>query len=129
MANEGNLVIEEAKTIPQGLHNAVISNVTIESRNSEPDVKGEKETYQYVDLHVKLDEVPDIILRAGFPAKVTEKTGLGMLLQRFGHKIEVGKQINVITALKGKKIKCITADETNSRGTFARIQQSSIVPA
>jgi hypothetical protein len=116
--------VEEAKTIVEGPHNATITNVAFESRQ-DPQTK---ETYQYCDLHVVLDDVPDITLKAGFPAKITEKTGLGGILSRFGAKLVIGADLDPVALLKGRKITCITKDETNARGTFARIDNSSIMP-
>lgn len=116
--------VEEAKTIPEGPHNAVITDVTFANRQD----PRTKETYQYCDLHIVLDDAPDITLKSGFPAKITEKTGLGSLLRRFGTKLEIGADVDPVKILKNKKISCVTQDETNDRGTFARIDNSSIVP-
>lgn len=124
MANEV-FEVEEAVTIPDGKHTGIIKKVTIENR-ADPKTK---ETYRYVDLHCVIDGVPDITLRAGFPAKITEKTGLGQLLRRFGAKVEVGAKIDPVSFLTGKKVVFFTEEETNTRGTFSRIDNNSIIPA
>lgn len=124
MANENVLKVEEAKTIPEGDHDGLVKDVKIESRQ-DPQTK---ETYQYVDLHVVINGVPDITLKAGFPAKVTPKTGLGKLFARFGVDVsKPGASVDVFM-FKNKKIHFTTKDETNNRGTFARIDNDSIRP-
>lgn len=114
---------EEAKNIPDGAHEGTITDVKQESRGQG------KDKYSYVDLYIRLDGIEDIEMRDGYPAKLTDKTGLGQLLMRFGHKVEIGKPLDISGALKGKRIKCLTQEETTDRGTFARIVRGSVSPA
>jgi hypothetical protein len=125
MANENVLKIEEAKTIPEGPHVGVVKDVTVETRIVNPQTK---ETGKYVDLHVVIDGIPDIVLKTGYPAKVTPKTGLGMLFSRFGVDVSKPGGNADVNIFKGKRIAFETVDETNDRGTFARVTGNSIKP-
>lgn len=87
-----------------------------------------EEPYNYVDIVIKEKE-QEIELKCGVPFSITENTALGKILQKFGAKLEVGKEIEVEDFIKtGIKVEFQTITETTKKGTFARIINDSLKP-
>lgn len=108
-------MVEEAKEIPEGKHEAVITR--IEERT---------EPYHYIDIFFKLDNETEI--KYGAPATVSERSKLGKLLISLGAKLIPGEKIDLEKALLNKKVTLMTVNETSERGTFARIVDGSVRP-
>lgn len=121
------LAVQESRSIPAGTHLGRITS--IETR--ETDRFG-----TYVDIGVDILDLEDdgeIILlgsdSVGFPAKLTPKSWLGQLLEKFGAPIgEPGATINIAETLKGRAVQFETEDERTDHGTYAVIDKQSLRP-
>jgi len=108
----------ETIKIEEGKHKGLISKVELATRGETG-----KEQFEYVDIFVRLDDAK-VELKYGCPADITVNTKLGKVLMNFGvteSDIESGDEIDVEAKLKGKKVSCITQNETTPKGTFARM--------
>jgi len=114
--------IEEAVTIEEGKHEGIINNVSATQTQ-----------YVYINIHVLLTD-PDIKdkkikLKLDFPARVTETTGLGMLLKKSGFDLTIGEKINLEVLRKhltGCKLTFLTQNIETEKGTFANIIKESV---
>lgn len=107
---------KEVIKIEDGLHKGTIIDVD------------ERETpYHYVDVHIEIEKSL-IVVKAGFPASISEMSSLGELLVRFGTKIEADKEYDPEKILNGKKVQFLTTTEKTERGEFARVVPESIKP-
>lgn len=84
------------------------------------------EDVQYLDFHFKFDAGATI--RQGVPFRVTPDTRLGALLKRFTA-WEVGKALNLEEVFVGKRVSVYVENEQTGKGTFARVQMDTVMPA
>lgn len=109
--------VEKTIKIDDGMHEGEITAINYK-----------EEPYNYVDVVIKEKE-QEIELKCGLPFSVTENTALGRMLQRFGAKLEVDKEIEIEDFIKtGIKVEFQTLTETTKKGTFARIVSDSVKP-
>ncbi len=109
--------IEETIKIDDGKHEGEITNIVYKDK-----------PFEYVDVVIKEKE-QGIEMKLGLPFKVTENTALGRVLEVFGAKLEVGKDIEIEDFLKkGTAVEFETKTETTKKGTFARILTETLKP-
>jgi len=106
--------VEKPSLIEDGRHQGVITDVTLREK-----------PFSYADVHIKLDDT-EIVLKASYPANVTENTKFGQLLIRFGAKLIPDTEIEANEVLVGKKCQFVTISEQTERGTFAHVVQDSV---
>jgi len=108
--------------IADGLHTGVITKVVYRD-----------EPYQYADIYIKVDNTDEFELKVGYPARISEGTAFGRLLERFGVDISsVGSKIKPYNALVTKKCKFQTITEVvkTDKKTLnvARVIKESLKP-
>lgn len=109
--------VEKTITIEDGKHTGIIKGLEYKT-----------EPYSYVDIVIKEDK-SEVELKCGVPFKVTENTALGGILENFGAKLEVNKEIEIEDYLKeNRKVEFITVTVKNDKGKFARIVSQSLKP-
>ena len=101
--------------VADGLHLGTISKVEYRT-----------EPYSYTDVFIKLDG-EEVELKYGSPSNVGTNTKLGKLLLAF-EPVEVGTKVDPEKILIGRRVSFQTLNETNAKGTFARIIEGSIKP-
>lgn len=106
--------VEPDREIKDGLHKGVITAIAYRDK-----------PYEYTDVIIEFDEGRKI--KAGFPSFVNLKSKLGLLLQRFGVKLEVGNEIEP-EVLIGCKCEFMTLNKTTERGTFPVLIAESLKP-
>lgn len=116
------LEAHELLNIPEGLHKGEITAV---SERTKP--------YHYIDVHLsvsdtKRDDGTPVILKAGFPAWLTQNSKLGKLLVRMGVNFKP-KQMVELNQLIGKKVTFQTLNTESESGTFANVIPESVKPA
>jgi hypothetical protein len=127
------IVGRESTIIPEGKHLAKISALKVEKRG--------KENYEYLDVHVELQDVEtkegkhpsinfvlpcgNMKIKYGCPFDLTPNTKLGKLLKAFGvsdAQIASGESLDIEQVLKvGKSVQILTKDVETDKGTFAEI--------
>lgn len=107
-----NMKVEEIQKLEDGKHKGEI--VKVEERT---------EPYHYIDIHISTPrkDGSDMIVKAGYPAKIFEDSKLGNLLKRFGHKLSVGENVN-IDSLVGLDCEFITM----TKGKYAEVIADSV---
>lgn len=111
--------VKKTTNIPDGEHVGVITNIRYRSR-----------PYDYVDLEIEFPiEEEKVKIRCGYPQLITANSKLGQLLQRFGERLIEGVSIDPDPILIGKPVRFRTKTETTSRGSFAKVEDSSVRPA
>lgn len=115
-----NLKIEESKTLDDGSHVGVITNIFLRDN-----------PYQYVDfcIETKNKVGESMNLTCGFPAKITGNSLLGNLIRRFGGKIVVGELFDVEKFFIGRRVAFLTMASSSDAGTFTTILRNTIKPA
>ena len=91
------------------------------------DVEFREEPFAYTDILIK-ENKSKLVLKCGVPTKITEDTQLGMLLENFGVKIEVGKKYDVQDLLTGKKVEFMVINKKTEKGSFCNIIPTSLKP-
>jgi len=126
---EEKMKVEETKEfepLKNGVHKGRIVDVEEVNRSE----------YDYVDISISVDDyVKDngehLVLRVGFPAKITENTGLGKFIKDMGIKLVVGKDID-LDELRGIGVEYMTKQvevkqTDGSTKTYSNIVKDSIV--
>ena len=116
-AGDVELVVEESKRIEEGKHVGKIVDITYRD-----------EPFQYIDFHIEIPE-KQVVLKAGYPARITPDSSLGKLLKRLELELKIGEKITLSTLRKkllGKDVAFLTQNEETDLGTFARIVPSSL---
>lgn len=113
------MVVEEAKTIPDGPHTGIIREVIFSERGDEG--------FPYCDLHIE-ETQSGVVIKAGYArSKVTPQTELGRLLARFGGEMKTGKPVpwEVLTG----PVQFVTETENKGKkGKFARVILDTVAP-
>jgi len=116
-AGDVELVVEESKRIEEGKHVGKIVDITYRDW-----------PFQYIDFHIELPE-KQVVLKVGYPAKITPDSSLGKLLKRLELELKIGEKITLSTLKKkllGKDVSFLTQNKETDLGTFARIVPSSL---
>lgn len=125
--------VKESISIEEGKHTGEITDVKQETRGDAG--------YTYIDVHVTVDDLKKqdgtpVTIKAGFPATISEKSGLGKILQEFGCKKDqiadaTGKTLDIEEFIKkGTAINYMTKNEkSESGGIFAVIVDGTLRPA
>ena len=110
---------EESIKLDDGQHDGKIES--IEYREEE---------YDYTDIGIIVQiKGKDRLLQCSYPTSITENTALGMLIQRFGAKIEVGKEYEVEEFItKGMLVSFQTITKKTPKGEFSNILRESLKP-
>lgn len=129
MSDEDGVVlsVQESRSIPEGTHTGRIRELS-----TRPDTP----YGPYLDIEVDIldmeSEDAPLVLgddSVGFPAKITEQSWLGQLLEKFGANLgEPGEQIDVAEVLEGRAVQFETEDENTEHGTFASILKKTVRP-
>lgn len=113
------LPVKKAIKIPDGEHLGVIINIRYRSK-----------PYEYIDVEIEFPiDMQTIQIKCGYPQLITANSKLGQLLTRFGEKLYEGISIDPDEVLIGKKCKFKTFTETNQKGSFAKVDDTSLRPA
>ena len=105
--------VKESKQLSEGRHVGVVTKVEYRT-----------EPFEYTDLFI---ESENILVKAGYPSVVSEKSKLGKLLKRFGAELKVGAKIDPDTLI-GLKCQFLTTSEETKDGTFARVLADTVKP-
>lgn len=111
---EEDIEIEVKEVVEEGKHEAKIT-----------DVQYRKEPYQYIDI---VFEIGNAMVKAGFPARLSKKTQLGQLIERFGVDLSKTKKMklsDIKALLVGKKVSLLVNYDDNG---FLRVVKDSIKP-
>ena len=106
--------VQESKILEDGKHNGVITKIEYRT-----------EPYSYTDIFIQTES---IIIKAGYPSTVSERSALGQLLTRFGAVLKVKEKVNPEDFLIDKDVQFVTTEEVTKKGTFARVIASSLKP-
>lgn len=107
---------EQSLKLPEGSYKGVVSKINFVET-----------PYEYTEIFVK-ETTKELELKVGVPTKITENTALGIILQNFGIKIEVGKEYDIEETLIGKSVKFLVKEDKTDKGTFARIVSETLKP-
>ena len=107
-------VVESIKLV-DGQHSGEIEDV--EYRDS---------PYKYTDVVIKTQHKgKDVKVKANYPTNISENSALGKLLERFGAKLEIDKELEPEEFLtKGKKVEF----ETVTEGKYYNVVLESVKP-
>lgn len=110
--------VEESIRLEDGKHDGEIEDIKY---------KTTPEGYEYTDVVLKTKHKDkDISVKAGYPSNITENSALGELLERFGAKLEIGKELEPEEFLtKGKKVVFLTT----TKGKYYNVVLESLKPA
>lgn len=127
--------VKESIAIEEGKHTGEITDVKQETRGDEG--------YTYIDVHVTVDDLKKkdgkpVTIKAGHPATISLKSGLGKLIQDFGctedeirEAIEKEENIDIEKFIKkGMPVTYMTKNEkSKDGGLFAVIVDGTLRPA
>ncbi len=107
--------VEESVKLEDGKHSGEIE-----------DVEYREKPYNYTDIVLKTEHKgKDVKIKVGFPTNITENSALGLLLIRFGAKLEIDKDLEPEEFLtKGKKV----TFQTVTKGKYYNVVQESLKP-
>jgi len=97
--NDDVLIVKEIIAVDDGRHIGVISGV----------IKMIRKDYEYIDIMISLKDEPLETLKVGFPATISNLSGLGKLLKASGMTFEGGQIIkmkDIRKQLIGRKVVC-----------------------
>lgn len=135
---ENLLKVEESEGLPfsvkTGTNRGTILKQKIRDSDNEgnPILNKEGEQLRYVEYYISLDGSNYInaegkedvgYLRVSYPARITEKTGLGKFLKRFGIPIQIGENVNLDDVV-GKRVIFSVYEENG----YHRIDRDSVIP-
>ncbi len=106
---------KESVKIPDGSHKGQIKSVTYEKRNE----------FEYIDVRVSVDGFPDITIKTGFPATISENSSLGKFLQSAGMAIKPGK-VSSLSDIRDTLIDRSISYQTYTDDVYARIVNKTI---
>lgn len=110
------LMGEKSQSLPAGSYRGGIVKVGVAENDP-----------RYIDVSIR-EDVSGVVLRAGFPTTLTERTMTGLLLYRLNVAWKVGEEIDIEGALVGRAVAFAVADEQTPKGIFSRVVRESIVP-
>ena len=111
--------VKPVVNIVDGAHEGVI----VEVLERLADIKGK--SIKYVDVFIETKDINGDITKIKFsmPERVSEKTDLGILLQKMGAKLIPNEKIKPAQILVGKKI---TFNTRTNENDFAEVDKKSI---
>lgn len=107
--------MKESIHIPDGVHSGLVKSITYEKRND----------FEYVDIRITVDGIPEVTIKTGFPANISENSSLGKFLISSGIEVRPGKKTSlndIRNALIDRKVQYTTYTED----VYARIVNKSI---
>jgi len=107
--------VTKSKLLEDGLHKGKIVAVNFR-----------EEPHQYTDLTIEMADKYQ--KRVGYPTVISEESGLGRLLQRFGITLAPGSSIEPDKLLVGKECQFQTVTEKKGDKTFSNIVRESVKP-
>ena len=110
--------VEQSVKIDDGLHHGIITRIDYRH-----------EPHEYMDVVISIQE-GKIIMKAGYPAKLTTDGMMGLLLQRFGILPEVGQEVEP-ELLIGKSCQFMTLQKPGKKDPskiYANILPESVKP-
>ena len=112
----GKIKVEESIKLDDGKHEGVIEDVEYKSPQG----------YNYMDIVIKTKvKDKDINVKVSYPQNISANTALGKLLERFGAKLDIGKDLEPEEFLtKGKEIEFQTITE----GKYYNVVLDSVKP-
>ena len=113
--------VTEPVILKDGIHTGKIVDVKSREFNKNG------ETITYIDIHIKANEV-DFQVKAGYPANISEKSGLGKVLNAFGTSLKVGTTLDPSKVLVGKEVSFQTTTKKTDRGEFSEVLKDTIKP-
>ena len=123
---------KEFEPLKNGVHQGGIVDVEEVSRAK----KATGEVFKYVDVSISVsdyqkDDGNDLILKIGFPAKITDNTDLGKFIKDMGYTTKVGKNFD-LDSLRGSLVEYMTKQvevpqNDGSVRTYSNIVKGSIV--
>lgn len=107
--------VEESIKLEDGKHEGEIE-----------DVEYREKPYNYTDVIIKTKvNNKDVKIKVGYPTNITENSALGQLLERFGAKLEIGKDLEPEEFLtKGKEVEF----QTVTKGKYYNVVLESLKP-
>lgn len=117
--NDFEVEVKPVVSIADGAHKGVI----VEVSERLADIKGK--SIKYVDVFIETKDMNGEIAKIKFsmPERVSEKTDLGILLQKMGAKLIPNEKIKPAKILIGKKI---TFNTRTNENDFAEVDKKSI---
>jgi len=86
--------------------------------------------YEYHETFIKVDTEKDIVLKVGLPYNITENTGLGKLLHKFGCKLDAGQEVDTDEYLKpDMTVKFSVVKKKRDNTEFSVIVTDTLRPA
>ena len=113
-----NIEVKEIVKLEEGLHKGEIVKVELRTQ-----------PYEYVDLHISAPTKngSDAIVKAGYAAFITKETALGLLLTRFGIKLEKGSNVNV-EALVGRECTFMSTTQVKGDKKYTKVINETVTP-
>lgn len=108
------LKVQKTTKVSQGEHPFTIEKI---NERTKP--------YHYIDVYFRLTDV-DILIKDGFPARITEVSKLGKLLISMKVELIVDEDIDLESTLIGKQGILMTKNEVTPNGTFARVVDGTV---
>jgi hypothetical protein len=117
------LVVKEATKFDEGLYKGTIKKVELKK------ISKDGKNMEYVDITIDVDNKGKLTeLRTGFPAVISENSGLGRLLIRMGKTITVGTSIE-LESLLGRQVNFLVGKKEGAKGSFAEVLKETLRPA
>lgn len=86
--------------------------------------------YEYHETHIEVEAEGNPMVRIGMPFQITTKTKLGMCLEKFGAKLETGKDVDTDDYLKKDlKVKFSLMKKKKNDAEFLVISPDTFRPA
>ena len=105
--------VKPVMKLEQGAYKGVITKM--EQRTT-------PEKYEYLNIHIEVDK--DRWINASYPANISEKSNLGLLLLRFGIDLVVGEELDIEKLLIGKKVSFLVKED----GEFSKVVHDTLKP-
>ena len=110
-----DIPVVKSKVLDDGLHNGTI--IGVEYRDK---------PYAYTDVVIELAD--SFRITVGYPTVMSEASGLGKMLIRFGQALLEGQMIDPNKILVGKKCQFQTTTKETEKGKFSNVVPESLKP-
>lgn len=109
------VVVQKDKKLDDGMHKGVIK-----------DVQFREKPYKYTDLIIELAD--GFTVKAGYPTIATKSSKLGLMLQRFGAKLDEGQEVDIEATVVGKECQFQSITEHKGEKKYAKVITESVKP-
>jgi hypothetical protein len=113
------------KPVPNGTYTGIIEKIDYR------DTQYRGDDITYADMSIKVDQLPDTVVVASFPAKTVTPNGSFGKFIGYWHPIKVGEEIDPETILKGQSVSFTVINEpgkSDPKNMYPRVIRDTVMP-